>query len=133
MPYIAQKKFEENIKSCKLYLKTMESIKPLPKIKYPNIPDFGSCIKEIKEMKYKIFLDNENHMIKSQNKNLKKEIKWCKKNLEDLTNSKKESILGLISYKKIHTLNWRKVNLPEFVKYLQSSVNTYKLFPNKRD
>ncbi|MCK5149532.1 hypothetical protein KAJ87_01250 [Candidatus Pacearchaeota archaeon] len=125
MPYTTKKKFEENYKNCKNYLKELESIKPKPKEEYPNIPDFGSCLKDIEEMTCKIHIDDRNNMIEHQNKYLKKEIKWCKKNLEDLTKSKKESIFGLINYKKIHTLDWGKLDMKDFRTYLNGRVRMY--------
>ena len=131
MPYITKKKFEGYLKSCELYIETMKSIKPLPKIKHPKLTKEQELTRIGWVLRSDIDSRNDNN--KSYHESVGKEIKRGNKNLDDLIKSKKESVFGLIHYNKIHTWNCGNVNFKEFVKYLKSSVNTYKLFLKQKN
>lgn len=127
MPYITKKKFEEYHKIIENLLKGLEEIEPISKLEYPEIEDFGSNRKDVKEMAEKIRIDKKNNEIVSGNKTLIRNIKHCKKSLSDLMKSKKESVFGLIHYNKIHTLNWGEVDMRGFSEYLEAGLNIYRL------
>ncbi len=127
MPYISGEKFEKYHEEIKNLLKKLESVEPLSKKKYPDIEDFGSPRKSIGEMASKLVIDRGNEKIVSRNKYLKRSVENCKKNLSNLVESKKNSILGLIHYDKIHTLNWGEVDIQGFRRYLQAGLDIFNL------
>lgn len=127
MAYITKKKFEEHYEEIKNLLKKLESVEPLLGKEYPNIKDFGSFRKGIREMATKMKIDKENEKIASRNKDLKRSVKSCKNNLTSLINSKKDSAFGLIHYNKVHTLNWGEVDMKGFSRYLQAGLDIFNL------
>ena len=133
MPYISEKKFEKYFGKIQKSLKELESVKSLSKEKYPSIEDFGSSMKSIGEMASKLVIDKDNEKIVSRNKSLKRDIGYCKKNLENLTKSKKKSLFGLVSYSKIHTSNWGDVSIKEFLRYINAGIAVYNLKYNSLD
>lgn len=122
MPYITKKKFEEYYEKILKSFGELESLEPLPKVKYPDIKDFGSFMKGTSEMAEKIRIDKENKKIISRNKGLVEEIEHCKNSLRDLIKFKRDSTFGLVHYNKIHTSNWGDVNIKEFLRYINAGI-----------
>jgi len=122
MPYITKRKFEESLKKCRDYLGKLKRTKFPEKHKYPDKRFKGDYLANLDfdEMLIKSHIDEKNDELKYAKQSLKTEIKWCTKNIGDLVKSKEETIFPcLIKYDKIHTYNWGKVNLKQFVDYMK--------------
>lgn len=123
MPYLNSRKFVKYIESARVYLKLIQSINPPIKLKYPKMNkekemDIGWSIRS--------HINRKNEINQNRYKYLQEEAKKCEKNLEATIKSSKENIFGLKYYKKIPTSNWGKVNMKDFVNYLQRGIEISK-------
>ncbi len=110
-----KKNFEKYRKECEQYLEQFKSIQPPKEEIIPKFTedDHGSCYAYLKTD----FINQKNSKKIHNYESAQKEIKRGKKNLATLMNSPTK--WSLVIYDRIPTINWGKVSIQEYAKYLK--------------
>lgn len=120
MPFITKKSFEKNIKVSKEYIKRIEEMeKPQQETYFHEDPN------SIDGRVEKIRIDEKNKFQKHNYDSPQKIGIEFKKGIEKIIKSSKENIFGFISYDKIHTTDYGKINLKDLGEYLSIAEKTH--------